>query len=466
MEDRGNSPVLHFPRAIVLVLAEFPDQREQRHVHGNDHSADNDTEEDDHDGFKCGQEVFNRRVHFILVEVRNLLQHGIHCAGLFTDGDHLGDHARENRTLFQGFCQRFAFFEGFAHLEQRLFHNRVTRRSRGNVQPFQNRHTGRNQGAQRPREPRHGNLAHQYAKYRQLQNYAVQEISSPGRSVPDLHPEDACDDRNHDQQPEDAANEIAQTNDDFRRQRQIDTQSREQRRENRNHLPEQKDDDGRGDAYNTDRVNQRRLNRRLQFHVLLNIGRKPLQNGVENTARLPRLHHVAVERVKHLRILFHRRGQVAATFNRGARSRQHLLKQFVLLLAGQNFQALHQRKTGFGHHRELAGEHREFLGADAAAERGHVEFLALFGHLRRRDLLAPQQTLQLRLAGSRHFPGNGPSRPIRSSISKDRHNLSSSTAKNFALPSPEKLSLNVLSPPDCARLELSPLIPLAKPPLG
>jgi len=37
---------------------------------------------------------------------------------------------------------------------------------------------------------------------------------------------------------------------------------------------------------------------------------------------------------------------------------------------------------------ELAREDREFLGIHAAAESGHIEFLALLGHLRRSDLLS------------------------------------------------------------------------------
>src|SRR5258706_7283670 len=74
MEDRGNSPVLHFQSAIVLVIREFSDQREQRQVHGNDHAADNDTQENDHDWFPCCQEVPHPRVHFILIEVSDLLQ--------------------------------------------------------------------------------------------------------------------------------------------------------------------------------------------------------------------------------------------------------------------------------------------------------------------------------------------------------------------------------------------------------
>ena len=74
------------------------------------------------------------------------------------------------------------------------------------------------------------------------------------------------------------------------------------------------------------------------------------------------------------------------------------MKDLVFLLARKNFQALHQRQPGVDHHRELAREDGQFLGIDAAAERGQVEFLALLGHLGDVDLLAPQQVLQFGLA--------------------------------------------------------------------
>src|SRR3984957_1734045 len=255
MEDRSISPVLHFQTAIVLVAREFPDQREQRQAHGNYHPADDRAEEHDHDRFQGGQQVLHRRRHFILIEVGNLLQHGIHRPGLFTDRDHLRNHARENRRVLQRLRKRLAFFERFAHLKQRSFHYRVARRLRRNVQPFQNWHAGGNQGAQRPREPRHRDLAHQDAKNRQLQNDGVHHESSLWSSVPHFKPEYAADDAHHNQQPENTAHEVAQPNHDLRRQRQVHAQAGEQGRENRHHFPEQQKDDAAGDGQNADGVN-------------------------------------------------------------------------------------------------------------------------------------------------------------------------------------------------------------------
>ena len=48
---------------------------------------------------------------------------------------------------------------------------------------------------------------------------------------------------------------------------------------------------------------------------------------------------------------------------------QDLLKGLVLLLAGQNLEALHQRQAGVDHHRELAREDGQLLRVHAALRR-------------------------------------------------------------------------------------------------
>ena len=157
-------------------------------------------------------------------------------------------------------------------------------------------------------------------------------------------------------------------------------------------------------AQNADRIDQRGLHGALQLDVLFDVGRKALQNGVENTARLARFHHVDVQRVEDLGVLPHGGGQVAPPSTEPTRAGQNLLKGLVLLLARENFQTLHQRQAGINHDGELAGEDGQFLGVDAAAEGGQVEFLALLGHFRGGDLLALQQVLQFVLLAGRHLP--------------------------------------------------------------
>ena len=193
--------------------------------------------------------------------------------------------------------------------------------------------------------------------------------------------------------------------------RQVDAQAVEQRDENRHHLPQQKDDDADGDGDDRDRIDHRRLHGALQFDVLFDVAREALQNGVENTARLARFHHVVVQRVEDLVVLLHGGGERRAALDRGAGAVQNLLEGFVLLLARKNLQALHQRQAGVDHHRELAREDGQLLGRDAAAaKRGDVEFLPLFGQLADVDLFAAQRGREFGLAGCGAFSRDGGTR--------------------------------------------------------
>src|SRR5882672_9708494 len=104
---------------------------------------------------------------------------------------------------------------------------------------------------------------------------------------------------------------------------------------------------------------------------------------------------------------------------------QDLLKEFVFLLARQNFQALHERKTSVDHDRELAREDGQFLGTHATAELGHIEFLALLGHFGGSDLLALQQVRQFRLVGCGHDTADAGAGAAGSLIFVIRHVISS-----------------------------------------
>ncbi len=83
---------------------------------------------DDHDGLHGSQQVLHGRVHFVFVEVRDFLKHGVHRAGLFADADHLGDHAGKYIGLLQGIDQRASGFDGFARLRDGAFRRRRYRR--------------------------------------------------------------------------------------------------------------------------------------------------------------------------------------------------------------------------------------------------------------------------------------------------------------------------------------------------
>src|SRR3989304_6082487 len=69
-------------------------------------------------------------------------------------------------------------------------------------------------------------------------------------------------------------------------------QAGEERGEGRDDLPQNDADDAAGDEDDGDRVDHRRLDLPRQLHGLLDVGRQPLENRVENAARLARRAHV------------------------------------------------------------------------------------------------------------------------------------------------------------------------------
>ena len=64
---------------------------------------------------------------------------------------------------------------------------------------------------------------------------------------------------------------------------------------------------------------------------------EPLQNAVQNSPRLARLHHVGVKIVKHLGIFAQRIGESRATLNRPAHPAERFGKTFIFLLTGEDF---------------------------------------------------------------------------------------------------------------------------------
>ena len=182
---------------------------------------------------------------------------------------------------------------------------------------------------------------------------------------------------------------MAQAYYDPRRQRQIYVEAVEQRNENGHDLPQQKDDHAGGDTQHGDRIDHRGLHGALQFDVLLDIGREPLQNRVQNTARLARLNHVVIQCIEHLLVLLHRRRERGAALHRGSHGVEHLLKRLVLLLSGENLKTLHERQARVNHHGELPRKDGQLFFFDARAEGGNVELSSLFGELADIDLLSP-----------------------------------------------------------------------------
>ena len=117
-----------------------------------------------------------------------------------------------------------------------------------------------------------------------------------------------------------------------------------------------------GDGHDGDRIDHRRLDLTFELDRLLDVGRQPLENGVENAARLAGGDHVGKERVEGLRMLLHRVGQRRAAFDVGPGLQDHRREILVVFLVAEDVETLHERQAGVDHHRELPREHREVLG--------------------------------------------------------------------------------------------------------
>ena len=178
------------------------------------------------------------------------------------------------------------------------------------------------------------------------------------------------------QEGEEANQVVAERDDDARRQRQLGAESRKQRREGRDDLPQNEADDRARDDDDGDRIDHRRLHLALQLHGLFDVGREPLENRVEDAARLARRHHVREQRIERLRMLAHRIGERGARLDVGARLQNDGREVLVLFLGAQNVEALDERKARVDHDGELTGEDGEVLRADLLAGLAHSFFFA------------------------------------------------------------------------------------------
>ena len=294
---------------------------------------------------------------------------------------------------------------------------------RGNLEPREKRDTGTEQRGQGAAEPGHGHLAQDQPQAREPEQHGVDDPAPP-RGGPEPAERERQRDRTEKEQGEARHQCVAQRDDHPRRQRQRGSQAREQVVEGRDDLPQNDADDYGGNPHDRDRVGHGRLDLRPELDVLLDVRRQPLQNRVEDAARLTRRDHVGKEGIENPRMLPHRIGEARTGFDRGPCPQDGLPERPVHFLLPQGLETLHQRHARIDHHRELAREDRQ-------VSRGHrlapVRFRAALAALLHQldpgdeDLFAAQGG-DRRLARSgnaftAHAPaGSGPSR-----IAKGRH---------------------------------------------
>ena len=72
-------------------------------------------------GSKKREHVLGGGVHFVFIEVCDLLQHCVHGAGGFTNSDHLRNHVGKHAAFLQRINNGPALFYRFANFHQRIF---------------------------------------------------------------------------------------------------------------------------------------------------------------------------------------------------------------------------------------------------------------------------------------------------------------------------------------------------------
>src|SRR6266436_6703360 len=323
----------------------------------------------------------------LFVEVRDLLQHGVHGAGGFANADHLGHHVGEDTAFAQRIDDGAALFDRLAHLHQRFFKHGIARGAGSDGQALENGNAGGNERAQGSGETGDCDLAQQQTDDGQLEQHGVEVIAAT-RMLANLLDAEKSADATRDEEPPEITDEVTEADDNASRQRKCNSQSDKKVREDWHHPLEQSGHDYHSKADNGHRVDQCRLDSRAQFDRLLHVDGQALEDDVENTAGLAGLNHVGSQVVEDDRKLAHGIGQRGATFNGGPDTEQRFLKAGILLVGAENLQTLHQRQAGVNHDGELPEEHRNFLDLDlAAAKSGQGEFLALLPDGARRNPL-------------------------------------------------------------------------------
>src|ERR1044071_2428492 len=121
-------------RSVAGAVRHFSDQREERKIHSDDYRSDRDSKKTDQNRFHKRQQVSNRCVYFLFVEVSDLTKHSVERARLFTDAYHLRHHVWKDRCGFEWIDKTFTAFNSTAYLGNSFFDNYIASGFRGDVQ--------------------------------------------------------------------------------------------------------------------------------------------------------------------------------------------------------------------------------------------------------------------------------------------------------------------------------------------
>ena len=109
-------------------------------------------------GSRIDVSALTAAVDLVLVEVGDLGEHRVEVARLLADGDHLGDHRREDRGFLERVRDRAAGLDGLDDVGHRLLDDRVARRLAGDLDRLHDRHAGGVERGERARPARERDL--------------------------------------------------------------------------------------------------------------------------------------------------------------------------------------------------------------------------------------------------------------------------------------------------------------------
>src|SRR5580765_2079385 len=370
---------------------------EYRQVHRDDHAADHDAEHHhDHRLHQAGERI-DRVVNLGLEEVRDLAEHRIERPGFLADRHHLDDHVGEDvcflhrgREAGAGAHLPLDFLGGLrVHVVARCAPDRIER--------LHQWYAGGEHGGQRPGPARDRRLADQVAENRYLEAQAVHEYLNGHRALPQLEKPPGAADRDREYQVPELHEEVRDRHHEQRRSGKIGAEVREHLLERRDYEDHDHSGDDERDHDDRDRVEERRLDLRLDREDFLFVRRQAVEQRLENPGRLAGLHQVAEQRVEVQGKFPERRGERRTGLDVGLDAHQKSRHRRVGVSLADDVERLQQRHARLHHGRELPGEQRHVLIADPAAPAD-----ALLGDLRDDDALATQGDVDQRRAAGAH----------------------------------------------------------------
>src|SRR5438445_12991869 len=89
------------------LLAQPFEQFDHGQKQGDDDGADDEAEDHDHEGLEQADQALDQDVDFLVVDVGDLVEHGVQLAGFLADVDHVDDHVVDEAALFHGLGDGF-----------------------------------------------------------------------------------------------------------------------------------------------------------------------------------------------------------------------------------------------------------------------------------------------------------------------------------------------------------------------